>query len=111
MARRVGSRGREGHHLALTVHGPLGSIDLLVPPGAAATDVAREYAAQAGLGAIPLISTQLGRPLAADLPLVDGGVDSGDVLVASTPEALAATMARDTARMEALVKRIGLAPR
>ena len=84
MARRVGSRGREGHHLALTVHGPLGSIDLLVPPGAAATDVAREYAAQAGLGAIPLISTQLGQPLAADLPLVDGGVDSGDVLVAST---------------------------
>ena len=84
MARRVGSRGREGHHLALTVHGPLGSIDLLVPPGAAATDVAREYAAQAGLGAIPLISTQLGQPLAADLPLADGGVDSGDVLVAST---------------------------
>ena len=84
MARRVGSRGREGHHLALTVHGPLGSIDLLVPPGAAATDVAREYAAQAGLGAIPLISTQLGQPLAADVPLVDGGVDSGDVLVAST---------------------------
>ena len=67
MARRVGSRGREGHHLALTVHGPLGSIDLLVPPGAAATDVAREYAAQAGLGAIPLISTQLGQPLAADV--------------------------------------------
>jgi hypothetical protein len=84
MARRVGSRGREGHHLALTVHGPLGSIDLLVPPGAAANDVAREYAAQAGLGAIPLISTQLGQPLAADVPLVDGGVDSGDVLVAST---------------------------
>ena len=84
MARRVGSRGREGHHLALTVHGPLGSIDLLVPPGAAATDVAREYAAQAGLGSIPLISTQRGQPLAADLPLVDGGVDSGDVLVAST---------------------------
>jgi hypothetical protein len=71
MARRVGSRGREGHHLALTVHGPVGSIDLLVPPGAAATDVAREYAAQAGLGSIPLISTQLGRPLAADVPLAD----------------------------------------
>jgi hypothetical protein len=66
------------------VHGPLGSIDLLVPPGAAATDVAREYASQAGLAAIPLISTQLGQPLAADVPLVDGGVDSGDVLVAST---------------------------
>ena len=55
-----------------------------MPPGAAATDVAREYAAQAGLGSIPLIYTELGEPLAADVPLVDGGVDSGDVLVAST---------------------------
>ena len=81
MARQLGGRN---DHLALTVHGPLGSIDLLVPPGAAATDVAREYAAQAGLGSIPLIYTELGQPLAADLPLVDGGVDSGDVLVAST---------------------------
>ena len=33
---------------------------------------------------IPLIFTQLGEPLAADIPLVDGGVDTGDVLVAST---------------------------
>ena len=71
-------------HLAITVHGPLGSIDLVVPPVAAATDVAREYAAQAGLGSIPLIYTELGEPLAADTLLVDGGVDTGDVLVAST---------------------------
>jgi ESX secretion system protein EccD len=71
-------------HLAITVHGPLGSIDLVVPPEAAATDVAREYAAQAGLGSIPLIYTELGEPLAADTVLVDGGVDTGDVLVAST---------------------------
>ena len=77
MARQVGSRDQ---HLALTVHGPLGSIDLSVPPGAAATDVAREYAAQAGLGSIPLIYTELGDALPADIPLVDGGVDSGDVL-------------------------------
>ena len=77
-------RGRQRETLALTVHGPLGSIDLLVPPEAAATDVAREYAAQAGLGSIPLIFTELGEPLAADVPLADGGVDSGDVLVAST---------------------------
>ena len=49
---------------------------------------------------------------ALDVPAVrDRLLASGDVLVASTPEALAATMARDTARMEALVKRIGLAPR
>ena len=85
MASHVGGQvGSRNHRLALTVHGPLGSIDLLVPPGAAATDVAREYAAQAGLASIPLIFTALGEPLAADLPLVDGGVGSGDVLVAST---------------------------
>ena len=81
LGRQVGSRDQP---LALTVHGPLGSVDLLVPPGAAATDVAREYAAQAGLRSIPLIYTELGEALAADTPLVDGGVDSGDVLVATT---------------------------
>jgi hypothetical protein len=70
--------------LTLTIHGPLGSIDLLVPPGAAAVDVAREYAAQAGLASIPLIRTRLGQLLAADVPLVDRGVVTGDVLVAST---------------------------
>src|SRR5690242_7201378 len=79
---RAGRRGDKS--LALTVHGPLGSIDLLVPAGAVATDVAREYAAQAGLPAIPLIYTELGEPLAADELLVDHGVDSGDLLVAST---------------------------
>jgi hypothetical protein len=68
--------------LALTVHGPLGSIDLLVPSRAVAIDVAREYADQAGLESIPVIFTRLGEPLAADLPLVDGGVGTGDVLVA-----------------------------
>src|SRR5688500_11729028 len=81
LGRQVGGRDQP---LALTVHGPLGSVDLLVPPGAAATDVAREYAAQAGLASIPLIFTELGEPLAADLPLVDGGIGSGDVLVAGT---------------------------
>lgn len=70
--------------LALTVHGPLGSIDLLVPSRAVADDVAREYAAQAGLGSIPVIFSRLGEPLAADLPLVDGGVATGDLLVACT---------------------------
>jgi len=79
MARRVGNQS-----LALTVHGPLGSLDLVVPHEAAATDVAREYAAQAGLGTIPLIYTELGELLAADAVLVDVGVDTGDLLVAST---------------------------
>src|ERR1700754_1204622 len=83
-AGHVPGRGRQHQSFALTVHGPLGSIDLVVPAEAAAVDVAREYATQAGLAAIPLISTELGRPLPADSLLVDGGVDTGDVLVAST---------------------------
>jgi len=84
-------------HLAITVHGPLGSIDLVVPPEAAATDVAREYAAQAGLGSIPLIYTELGEPLPADTLLVDGGVDTGDVLVASTTVYRPATRSKPAA--------------
>jgi hypothetical protein len=82
--------------LALTVHGPLGSVDLVVPPEAAATDVAREYAAQSGLASIPLIFTELGEPLSPDTPLVDGGVDTGDVLVATTSVYRAPTRKRAT---------------
>ena len=86
-----------------------------MPPEAAATDVAREYAAQAGLASIPLIYTELGTPLAADVSLADGGVDSGDVLVAATTvhrdrraaptRAAAATTVpvRSTSRVVALV--------
>ncbi|MEO6512356.1 MAG: hypothetical protein ABIO16_15265 [Nocardioides sp.] len=78
MARRPGAQS-----LALTVHGPWGSLDLVVPTEAVATDVAREYAAQSGLPAIPLIYTELGRLLAPDAVLADHGVDTGDLLVAS----------------------------
>jgi hypothetical protein len=78
MARRPGAQS-----LALTVHGPWGSVDLVVPTEAVATDVAREYAAQSGLPAIPLIYTELGELLAPDAVLADHGVDTGDLLVAS----------------------------
>lgn len=47
-------------------------------------DVAREYAAQAGLTSIPLIHTALGTLVPAAAALVDAGVEPGDVLVAST---------------------------
>jgi hypothetical protein len=77
--------------MVLTVHGPLGSLDLVVPHEAAATDVAREYAAQAGLASNPLIYTELGEWLAPDTVLVDAGVDSGDLLVASTTDHRAPT--------------------
>ncbi|MCW2792207.1 MAG: hypothetical protein JWO76_1305, partial [Nocardioides sp.] len=73
-----------GENLALTVHGPVGVLDLLVPAGAAATDVAREYARQSGIPSIPLLYTRLGTALLPDVALADAGVGAGDVLVATT---------------------------
>ncbi len=70
--------------IAVSIHGPAGVVDLVVPPGAAAVDLAREYAAQSTLTAIPLIYTRTGAPLRPDLALADAGVESGDVLVATT---------------------------
>ena len=69
--------------VVLTVHGPVGAVDLVVPSGAAVTDVAREYAAQAGLSAIPLLYSRRGDVLLASASLVDVGVGTGDILVAA----------------------------
>lgn len=73
-----------GQSLALSVHGPAGVLDLVVPPGAQAADLAREYADQSGLGAVPLLCSRSGTPLAPDATLVDAGVVTGDLLVATT---------------------------
>ncbi|MGZ5400570.1 MAG: hypothetical protein ACXWDM_11205 [Nocardioides sp.] len=70
--------------IAVSIHGPAGVLDLAVPPGAAAADLAREYAEQSGLGSIPLIYSRCGQPLRPDLPLDEAGVGPGDVLVAMT---------------------------
>ena len=43
--------------IAVTVHGPTGALDLLVPVGAAVADVAREYAASCGLPQPPELLT------------------------------------------------------
>ncbi|MBO0847227.1 MAG: hypothetical protein J2P22_17640, partial [Nocardioides sp.] len=69
--------------LAVTVHGPGGALDLVVPSGVAVIDVAREYAAQAGLTAIPLLHSRAGRSLLASASLAELGVDTGDILVAT----------------------------
>lgn len=82
--RRVAAQGAATSSLAVSVHGPAGVLDLLVPAGASAVDVAREYAAQSGLGSVPLLYTRLGSPLRADVALGEAGVDSGDLLVAAT---------------------------
>ncbi|GAA1477727.1 hypothetical protein GCM10009623_21730 [Nocardioides aestuarii] len=73
-----------GQSLALSVHGPAGVLDLVVPPGAQAEDLAREYADQSGLGAAPLLWSRSGEPLAPDATLVAAGVVTGDLLVATT---------------------------
>src|SRR3954469_15713924 len=68
--------------VALTVHGPAGALDLVVPPEASIGDVAREYAAKAGLQFAPALHDRLGRVLAADASLAGLGVRSGEVLAA-----------------------------
>lgn len=69
--------------LAVTVHGPAGVVDLVVPAAAAASDLAEEYAAQVGLGAVPDLRTRIGTPIPADVPLRRAGITTGDVLVAT----------------------------
>lgn len=69
--------------LAVTVHGPAGVLDLVVPAGAAAGDVAEEYAGQVGLATVPDLRTRIGTPIPADVPLLRAGVGTGDVLVAT----------------------------
>lgn len=68
--------------VALTVHGQAGVVDLVVPLGASAADVAREYAAQAGLRVVPALGTSAGRLLDPGALLAREGVRSGALLVA-----------------------------
>lgn len=68
--------------VALTVHGQAGAVDLVVPLGASAADVAREYAAQAGLRVVPALGTSAGRLLDPGALLAGEGVRSGALLVA-----------------------------
>ena len=70
--------------IAVSIHGPAGVLDLVVPVAATSVDVAREYAKQAEVPGIPLLQTALGQRLNAALPLGDAGVQAGDVLVATT---------------------------
>ncbi len=71
--------------LALSVLGPRGLVDLMVPGGATAEDVAVEYARQASLPGVPTLCTELGEQLPAGVPIGDADVEAGDVLVALLP--------------------------
>ncbi|RYC05404.1 hypothetical protein [Nocardioides zhouii] len=76
--------------MVLSVHGQAGVLDLVVPAGATAVDVAREYAKQVqsqvagAVPGIPLLQTALGERLNASVPLAEAGVQPGDVLVATS---------------------------
>lgn len=70
--------------IAISVHGPVGVLDLVVPIGATPVDVGRAYADQAGMTGIPLLQTALGEHLRADRALAEMGVESGSVLIAAT---------------------------
>ena len=76
--------GTAANSLAVSVHGPAGVLDLVVPLAASAVDVAREYAEQSGLASVPTLCTRLGRTLPPDAVLGDSGFRSGDLLVATT---------------------------
>ena len=73
--------------LAISVHGPAGVLDLVVPTAASAADVAIEYARQSGLGVTPALLSRNAKPLPADVSLADAGIASGAVLVAVTASA------------------------
>lgn len=88
----AGSR-RLAETLALSVHGPAGVLDLVVPPGATAADVAGEYAALARVPA-PTLLDPLGHVLDPDRSLGDLGVVPGDLLVAVVAAPLPTVPAR-----------------
>ena len=74
---------RVGDVLSVSVHGPVGVLDLQVPAAASSADVAREYSRQAHLPTVPVLHTRLGQALPPDLSLADAGVVTGALLVAT----------------------------
>ncbi len=89
-ARQLTAQQLAAESLAVSVHGAAGVLDLVVPTGAAALDVAREYAGQVGLAAVPALHTATGVLLPPDLTLTSAGVEPGDLLVAGDAVAPAA---------------------
>ncbi|GAA1928954.1 hypothetical protein GCM10009737_33590 [Nocardioides lentus] len=72
--------------LPVSVHGPLGVLDLVVPAGATGVDVAKEYAKRAGLDVLPHLYDATGVAVPAREALTAAGVEPGDLLVATTGE-------------------------
>lgn len=90
----AGASSNVGDSVALTVHGPRGSLDLVVPTAVTVLDVAREYASQAGLADVPPLGTHRGATLEPGASLAGSGVRAGDVLVALTAPTTAPSPSR-----------------
>jgi hypothetical protein len=111
------ARPGSGDTLLVSVHGPLGVLDLVVPAQATALDLSRQYASEAGLGSLPLLQTPLGVVVPAGSSLASAGVESGDVLVAvtglhrprRTTLAEAARSASDTPSLASLIAGLAVA--
>lgn len=73
---------------AVTVHGPRGVLDLTVPTGATLADIARTYAAEAGLPAPLPFVTRTGVPLRMTDEVGAVGLVPGSMLVAVDPAAI-----------------------
>ncbi len=73
-----------GETIAISVHGPVGVLDLVVPVAATSVDVARVYATEAGVAGVPLLQTATGDLLPAGRSLSELGVRPGALMVAAT---------------------------
>lgn len=68
--------------VSVTVHGPVGALDLAVPAGAATADVLREYGQQTGFRGPLRLATTRGTLLGEATSLAGAGVGSGALLLA-----------------------------
>ena len=101
-----------GDVLALSVHGPRGVVDLVVPAAATVAHVAAEYAAQLGLPGPPDLAVGSVGPLDPSRSLREAGVGAGALLVAlePAPVGVLATSAESSALPDLPSVRIGPGP-
>lgn len=73
--------------VSVTVHGPAGSLDLVVPGSAVVADVVREYAATARVHPTLVLLDRTGRALSSAVTVEAAGIRPGAVLVATSAAA------------------------
>lgn len=71
----------------VTLHGPAGAMDLVVPAGAVVADLTHQYISDAGVPYPLVLRDPAGRPFPSELTIAAAGVRTGSVLV-MTPAAV-----------------------